>query len=483
MKLIDIIDGLNPIVTSGNTEIDIIEIAYDSRKVKKGSLFVCIDGMDFDGHRYINDAIDSGAVAILVQKDVNVSDNICVVKVSDTRYGLAFVSNKFFGNPSSKMNLIGATGTKGKTTTTFMIKYILEAAGRKTGLIGSVAKYIGGEEYYMPRTTPESYELQLLFKEMVEKNVQDVIIEASSQGLKYRRTGFCDFDIGIFTNLYNDHIAPGEHTDINDYFNSKKLLFNMCKTGFINIDSPYSEEIIRDAKCDIFTYGINKKADIIAEEIITNAGDSQFVVRSPWINDKIQINMPGLFNVYNALAAVGVCAFMGIDSDSIKNGLFICKVKGRAEKVETGRNFTVIIDHAHNQDSLENILNSLKETSKGRIICVFGCGGNRAKDRRYGMGEISGKYADFTIITSDNPRTEDPDSITKDIEIGMKKTNGKYIIIVDRTSAIKYALENACKDDVILLAGKGDETYQEFKDKTIHFDEREVVKELLEELV
>jgi UDP-N-acetylmuramoyl-L-alanyl-D-glutamate--2,6-diaminopimelate ligase len=482
LKLKDLIEGLNPVIMTGSTETEISDIAYDSRKVKKGSLFVCIEGMETDGHKYIDDAIDSGAAAVLIQKDADIPDNISVVKIPDTRYGLAYVSSRFFGNPSSKVNLIGATGTKGKTTTTFMIKFILEAAGRKTGLIGSVAKYIGSDEYYMPRTTPESYELQLLFNEMVSSNVTDVIIEAASQGLKYKRTDFCDFDIGIFTNLYNDHIAPGEHTDIDDYFQSKKLLFSMCKTGFVNADSTYSAEIIRDAKCSIFTYGIDNKADITAENIITNAGDSEFYVKCPWINDKIQINMPGLFNVYNALAAIGVCGFMDIDSDSIKQGLLNCKVKGRAEKVETGRDFTVIIDHAHNQDSLENILKALKQTSKGRVISLFGCGGNRAKDRRYGMGEVSGNYADFTIITSDNPRSEDPESITKDIETGMIKTNGKYIIIVDRTSAIKYALENACKDDVILLAGKGDETYQEFKDKTIHFDEREVVRGLLEEL-
>ena len=489
MLLKYLISGYDVMTTLGNLEVDITNIAYDNRKVKKDGLFVCIDGTVTDGHQFISDAISMGAKAVLVSKDTDIPDGISCVRVKDTREGLAYVSSRFFGNPSAKFNLIGVTGTKGKTTVTFLIKSILESAGKKTGLVGSIIKCIGNEEYYMPRTTPESYDLQFLFNEMVNRSVSDVIIEVASQGIKFSRTAFCDFDIGVFTNLYRDHIAPNEHPDMEDYFNTKKKLFETCRTGFVNIDTTYGKEIAREAKCKVITFGIDSASDIMAYDIILEGGKCRFKIKTGEtcpeignISGEYVLNMPGKYNIYNAVAAIGICGFIGVGYKNAEKGIRICKVKGRSEKLETNTNFDVIIDHAHNGDSLENVLKALRQTTEGKIICVFGCGGDRSKERRYGMGEVSGAYADFTIITSDNPRTEDPEKIILDIEEGMKKTDSEYIKITDRRLAIKHALETASANDVVLLAGKGDETYQEFKDKTIHFDEREVVRELLEEI-
>ena len=480
MFLRDLVKGLKVLDVKGNLDIDISDIAYDSRKVKKGSLFVCIDGMTTDGHKYIPSALENGAAALLVQKDVTVEDGVTVVKIEDTRFGLAFVSDAFFGHPSQKLHLIGVTGTKGKTTTTYMIKSILEHSGQKVGLVGTIANMIGDEVLYAQRTTPESYDLQSLFEEMLEKGVTSATMEVSSQGLALDRVGCCDFDIGIFTNITSDHIGPREHKDFDDYLEAKAKLFRMCKKGVINIDDPHAQRIMEKAECEITTFGIEKDADIKAYDVVKHSTGVDFKITSPWGNEPISVSIPGKFNVYNALAAIGACALSGISMESIKAGLANVKVKGRAEVVETGRDFTVMIDYAHNAISLENILTTIKDYASGRVVCLFGCGGDRDKARRFEMGEVSGRLADFTIITSDNPRTEDPDAIINDIETGIKRTTGKYIKITERREAIKYAIDNAQPKDIILLAGKGHETYQEFKDKTIHFDEREVVAEILE---
>jgi UDP-N-acetylmuramoyl-L-alanyl-D-glutamate--2,6-diaminopimelate ligase len=479
MILKEIINGLEIDSFKGDLDIEINSIAYDSRKVKNGSLFVCIEGFKTDGHKYINTAIENGAKAIIVQKDVDVPENITIIKYKNTRYALAFVSNAFFSEPSKRFKLLGITGTKGKTTTTFMIKAVLRAYGKKTGLIGTIINCIGDTILPAERTTPESYDLQALFSEMAQNAADAVIMEVSSQGLELHRVSCSDFDIGVFTNLSKDHIGPNEHASMEEYLHAKSKLFKMCKKGLVNVDSGYSEYIIKNSSCEIFTYGIEKEADIMAKDIVKHAGCVEFRVVSPWINDYLKVNIPGKFSVYNALATIGTCCLYGIPLEAIKEGLLKVSVPGRAEVVNTGKDFTVIIDYAHSPDSLENILTTVKGFCKGRLICMFGCGGDRDKTKRPIMGEISGRISDYTIITTDNPRTEDPSAIISEIEEGIKKTDAAYITITDRKEAIKYALMHASADDVVVLAGKGHETYQIFKDKTIHFDEREVIRDIL----
>lgn len=482
MVLKDLSRGLHVLSGSGPDNIEINGIAYDSRKVRKGYLFVCIDGTTADGHDYIAQAVENGAAAVVVQKDVTVPEGLGVIKTPDTRYALAHLSDAFYGHPTGRFKLIGVTGTKGKTTATFMIKAILESAGKKAGLVGTLGSRIGDRTLYTERTTPESYDLQSIFSEMVDEGVDNVVMEVSSQGLALHRVSCCDYEIGVFTNLTKDHIGPKEHASMEDYLEAKIKLFKMCKKGLVNTDSEHATEIIKKAECVVLTFGIEKKADIMAADIIKHPQSVEFTAVTPWFTCRIKVNIPGKFSVYNALAATGVCGMLGIPGDAIRAGLEKVQVPGRAELVNTGKDFSVMIDYAHTPDSLENILNTVKDYANGRVVSLFGCGGDRDRTKRPMMGEISGKIADFTIITSDNPRTEDPDAIVKDIEQGIKKTGGRYVSIVDRREAIKYALQSAEAGDVIVLAGKGHETYQTFKDKTIHFDEREVVAEILSEM-
>lgn len=480
MLLSELVSGLNIKSIKGNPEIEIEGIAYDSRKTKQGILFVCVEGTVADGHKYISDAIENGTKAFLVQKPVEVPEGITVIEIDDTRYGLARVSDAFFGHPSGKFNLIGITGTKGKTTTTYMVKAILEAAKHKIGLIGTVANLIGDEILYAARTTPESYDLQSLFNDMVEKDVDTAVMEVSSQGLELHRVASCQFDIGVFTNFSRDHIGPKEHATLEDYFNAKAKLFKMCKKAVINIDNEHGRKMAQLAECTVFTYGLSEGADIRAVNVLKRTSQTTFTLVTPWGSTDIKTNLAGDFNVYNALAAIGSCCLIeGVDLEAVKKGLLKVTVPGRLEAVPTGGNYSVLIDYAHTPDSLQQVLSTVKEFAHGRVVSLFGCGGDRDKGKRPVMGEISGEIADFTIITSDNPRTEDPESIINDIEAGIGKTSGKYIKITDRRQAIKFALENARDGDIIILAGKGHETYQQFKDKTIHFDEREVVAELL----
>ncbi|PYG88436.1 UDP-N-acetylmuramoylalanyl-D-glutamate--2,6-diaminopimelate ligase [Ruminiclostridium sufflavum DSM 19573] len=483
MLLSELVRGLEIKSLKGNPDIAIEAVAYDSRKARQGSLFVCIDGTVSDGHKYIADAIENGTRAFLVQRPVEVPEGITVVEIEDTRYGLACVADAFFGHPSQKFNLVGITGTKGKTTTSYMVRAILQAASHKTGLIGTVANLIGDEILYATRTTPESYDLQSLFSDMAEKKVDSTVIEVSSQGLELHRVAKCDFDIGVFTNFSRDHIGPKEHATLEEYFNAKAKLFGMCKQAVINIDSEHGRKMAELAKCKVYTYGISENADIRAINIIKETLYTSFMLVSPWGGIPVKTNLQGNFNIYNALAAIGACCLIpGITLEHVKEGLMNVNVPGRMETVPTYGNYSVLIDYAHTPDSLEKVLSTVKEFARGRVVSLFGCGGDRDAGKRPQMGEISGDIADFSIITSDNPRTEDPEKIINDIEAGMLKTDGKYIKITDRRQAIKFALENTQDGDIIVLAGKGHETYQQFKDKTIHFDEREVVNELLAEL-
>jgi UDP-N-acetylmuramoyl-L-alanyl-D-glutamate--2,6-diaminopimelate ligase len=481
MKLADLIEGLDILYIRGNSDIEIDGIAYDSRKVRKGYLFVCIDGTVTDGHEFAEQAVGYGAAAMIIQKPLASDTDLPVVMVRDSRKALAFVSDRFFGHMSGRFNLIGITGTKGKTTTCFMIKSILEAAGRKTGLIGTLGARIGQRILYSERTTPESLDLQQLFSQMVEENVTDVIMEVSSQGLALHRVKYCEFDTGVFTNLSRDHISSAEHASMEEYLLAKCILFKICRRGLVNLDSKYALKVMDEAECPVHTYSLDSDSDIKAVNVSKMPGSVEFEMISPWYGGRFKVDIPGRFSVYNALAAAGVCGLLGIEEEAVRAGLEKVQVPGRAESVDTGTDFSVIIDYAHTPDSLNNILEAVRDYASARVICVFGCGGDRDRTKRPMMGQISGSLADYTVITSDNPRTEEPEAIIAQIEEGIKTTAGRYVCITDRRAAIRHALKYAAAGDVVVLAGKGHETYQTFADKTIHFDEREVVREILDE--
>ena len=486
MNLKSVLSGIEGLKAKGNLDMEIMGVAHDSRKVKEGYVFVAVKGYDVDGHNYIHQAIENGAKAIVVEdissiKQSGLPENITLVVAPNTREALAKMACNFYDNPSKKFNLIGITGTKGKTTTTFMIKSILEKSGQKVGLIGTVANYIGDKNLgESSRTTPESLELQELFAEMVKEKVETVVMEVSSQSLKLHRVDGCDFNIGVFTNFSEDHISEKEHPDMQDYFNSKLKLFDMCKKGFINIDDYQVAKVKKLAtNCDIKTYGIDNSADLLAKDITVTNASVDFKVKIGQRNERVKTGIPGRFSVYNSLAAISVAGVFGIDAEKIKEALLEVRVPGRSELVDNKKELTIMIDYAHSPESLQNILSAVKSYTRGRVISVFGCGGDRDPGKRPQMGEIYGNVADFTIITSDNPRTEEPAEIVKEIEVGMKKTKGKYVTIVDRIEAIKYAINMANKNDIIVLAGKGHETYQEINGKKYPFDEREIIKKLM----
>ncbi|KNF09925.1 UDP-N-acetylmuramoyl-L-alanyl-D-glutamate--2, 6-diaminopimelate ligase MurE [Gottschalkia purinilytica] len=485
MKLIELIDASNIESSKGNLDINISEVVYDSRMAIKDSLFVAIEGFKVDGHKFIDSAISKGAKAIIVQKDIDVPEGITVIKVKDTRVTLAEVSSKFYKEPSSKLNLIGITGTNAKTTTTYLIKSILETVDEKVGIIGTIGSVIDGKLIKTNNTTPESLELQKTFSMMADANIDSCVMEVSSHALELNRVEYSDFDIGIFTNLSVDHLDY--HKTLNNYFEAKTKLFFMTKKyNIINIDDEYGRKIVeklKDIETPLLTYGVDKKADIYATDIKHHAEGVEFRLNTPIGNTIINMNIPGQFSVYNGLASASCAYAYGISLEDIKKGLNAIEgVKGRFEVVPTNRDFTVIIDFAHTPDALEKVLKSIDEFAEGRKILVFGAGGDRDNSKRAIMGEIAGKYADLSIVTSDNPRTEDPQKIIDDIIKGLKKTNGEYVSIVDRKEAIKYAIENNRSKDVILLAGKGHETYTIIGEKVLPFDEREIVLEVLKDL-
>lgn len=489
MELKKILSGLEGLKAKGNLDLDIKTLESDSRKIGKDSMFVAIKGFDTDGNEYINDAIEKGAKAIMVEegtdiKKLKIPEEITIIVAPNTRYSLAIAASNFYKNPSKKFKLIGVTGTKGKTTTTFMIKSILEKQGKKVGLIGTIAKYIGDKKLEdSERTTPDSLELQKLFYEMAKEEVDVVVMEVSSQSLKLDRVAGLQFEIGVFTNFLRDHISPKEHPNMEDYFNSKVKMFSMCKKAYINADDVQIQKLKKmDLPCEIKTYGIDNPCNVLAKDITVTSASVDFKVKIGEKNERIKTDIPGRFSVYNSLAAIGVTTELGCNSDSIKEALLEVKVPGRSELVENKKDLTIMIDYAHSPESLESILTAVKAYTRGKLISVFGCGGDRDSTKRPIMGEISGRIADFTIITSDNPRTEDPNEIIKSIETGMKKSKGKYVCIENRREAIKHAIKMANKTDVIVLAGKGHEPYQEINGVKHDFDERVIVKEIIEEL-
>lgn len=484
-KLASLLERLEYETVQGSTEIEITDLVYDSRKITKGCLFVCIKGTVVDGHTFVKEAAEKGAAAVLVQDEVEAPKELTVIRTKDTRYGLALVSAAWFHHPAEELKVIGVTGTKGKTTTTYMVKSILENAGYKVGLIGTIEAIIGDEVIPASNTTPESYVIQKYFRKMVEAGCQCVVMEVSSQGLMMHRTAGFTFEIGIFTNIEPDHIGPNEHASFEEYMACKGMLFKQCKTGIVNIDDEHCEKVIEGHTCTIETFGFSENADLRAvnTQLVSKPGYLGVSYQAKGlVNMDVEIDVPGKFSVYNSLTAIAICRHFNVTEEDMKKALKVAKVKGRIEMIKVSDDFTLMIDYAHNAMSLESLLTSLREYQPKRLVCLFGCGGNRSKLRRYEMGEVSGKLADLTIITSDNPRFEEPQAIIDDIKIGMAKTDGKYVEIIDRKEAIKYAIEHGQPGDVIVLAGKGHEDYQEIKGKKYPMDERVLIQEVLEEL-
>ena len=482
VRLDTLLERLEYKVVQGSAETEVTTLINDSRKVENGSVFVCISGAVSDGHKYAAEVAEKGAAALVVEKDVEVPADVTVIKVEDTRYALALMSAAYFGYPAEKLKIVGITGTKGKTTTTYMIKSILEETGHKVGLIGTIEAIIGEKKIPAANTTPESYTIHQYFAEMVKEGCDCVVMEVSSQGLMLHRTAGIPFEIGIFTNLGRDHIGPNEHKDFEDYKRCKGLLFKQCRLGIANVDDQYFEDVFSGATCKVETFGFSEKADLRAENVrlVSRPGYLGVAYHVAGVMEfDVEIDTPGTFSVYNSLTAISVCRHFEVPAELIKDALKKAKVKGRIEMVKVSDDFTLMIDYAHNAMSLESLLTTLKEYKPKRLVCLFGCGGNRSKLRRYEMGEVSGKLADLTIITSDNPRNEEPQAIIDDIKIGIGKTDGKYVEIIDRKEAIAYAIHNGQPGDVIVLAGKGHEDYQEIKGKKYPMDERDLIRDIL----
>ena len=484
MRLTDLLERLEYEVVQGSEKAEVTELINDSRKVVPGSVFVCISGAVSDGHAYVKEVAEKGAKAVIVEKQVEAPDGVTVIHVDDTRYALALMSAAYFGYPAEQLKVIGITGTKGKTTTTYMVKSILEGVGHKVGLIGTIETLIGGKALPASNTTPESFTIHKYFKEMVDAGCDSVVMEVSSQGLMLHRTAGIEFEIGIFTNLGEDHIGPNEHKDFEDYKRCKGILFTQCRLGIANVDDRWFEDVFRNATCRTETFGFSEKADLRATDVEHISRPGYLGVKyhvSGLMDFDVEIDIPGEFSVYNSLTAIAVCRHFDVPAEEIKKALKVAKVKGRIEMVKVSDDFTLMIDYAHNAMSLESLLATLRDYDPGRLVTVFGCGGNRSRTRRFEMGEVSGKLADFTVITSDNPRFEEPQAIIDDIITGIERTDGKYTAICDRKEAIRYAIENGRPGDVIILAGKGHETYQEIKGVKYDMDDRVLIAEILEE--
>ncbi|MDU7954423.1 MAG: UDP-N-acetylmuramoyl-L-alanyl-D-glutamate--2,6-diaminopimelate ligase [Clostridium perfringens] len=482
MILKSLLKGLDYEVIKGNEESKVQNIRYDNRKIEQGDAFVCVKGFKVDGHSFIGDAIKKGARVLIVQEEVSVQEDITIIKVKDTRKALAIMSSNYFGNPKDKLKIIGITGTNGKTTSAFIIKSILEKAGFMTGLIGTIANYIGNKKVDAVRTTPESYELHELFKNMVDAGVEYCVMEVSSHSLELDRVYGIQFEEGIFTNLTRDHLDF--HKTFENYYNAKFKLFERSNHSIINLDDPYGANIVKDieereVKTKVSTFSIEKESDFKAFEIKSHSNGSEFKVNLEGI-EEFSINIPGEYNIYNSLGCI-ICAYnLNIPMDKIKEGLSDVVIPGRCELVAKEKNlpYSIIIDYAHTPDGLENILSTVKAFTKNRMISVFGCGGDRDKVKRPQMGKIGCELSDIAIITSDNPRSEEPMDIINDIVKPLNYDN--FVIEVNRKEAIRKAMNMALEGDVIVIAGKGHETYQILKDETIHFDEREVVYDILE---
>jgi len=488
MKLSKICEEIEYALLQGSLETEVRDIIYDSRKLAPETMFVCMVGAVTDGHKYIPDAIAKGASVIVLEKEeeaAQIPDTITVLKVQSTRLALALMSAALFDHPARKLVTIGLTGTKGKTTTTYMIKKVLEMAGKKVGLIGTIGAMIGEEHLPSKNTTPESYELHRMFAAMVEAGCEYVVMEVSSQGLKLDRTAGILFDYGIFTNLSPDHIGPAEHASFEEYMECKSLLFRQCRIGIVNADDEHVDGILKGHTCEVKTFSAEKEADLMASDIGFINEDGKLGMHfkvSGCMDCQAKVHIPGRFSVYNSMVTMLVCHLAGISDEAILEGLSKVQVKGRVEMLPVSKDYTLIIDYAHNEVSTRSVLTTLMEYHPKRLICVYGGGGNRSKLRRYDMGEVTGEMADLCVLTGDNPRDEEIRDINNDIKVGLAKSNGKYIEIDDRKEAIAYCMKNAKPGDMIVLLGKGHEDYQEIKGVKYHFDEREAVAEILDEM-
>lgn len=471
----------------GDCENEVESIVYDSRKVTENSMFFCMVGAKWDAHDFCQEVVEKGATVLVVSKKVeNIPSHVTVILVEDTRKALALASSAWFDYPSKELKMIGITGTKGKTTVTCLIKSILEQAGHKVGLIGTIETVIGDTHIPMANTTPEPYILQMYLRQMVENGCDTAVMEVSSQGLMQSRVEGIHFNISAFTNIEKDHISPTEHKDFEDYFYWKKQLFYRTDVGIFNADDVRLDALDKTQfPIQIKTFGIKEGVDYQATEIEKDFTDGKMGMRfvvSALGEEMVRINTPGTFSVHNALLAMAVADAMNVSFGAMKEALDKAVVKGRMEPVFLDGRFSFFIDYAHNAMALESLLKTVKEYAAGRVICIFGCGGNRSKDRRFEMGEVSGNLADLTIVTTDNPRFEEPRDIMKDIEVGILKTKGAYVMVEERKEAIRYAITNAQDKDMIILAGKGHEDYQEICGVKYHMDERELVEGVWKEM-
>ncbi len=483
LKLMELLTYVQYETNQQNENPFIKSIEMDSREVSQGSLFICINGYTVDGHDYASKAVEKGAVAIIAEREVSV--NVPVIIVKDTKRTMALLADLFYGQPTHHLHLIGVTGTNGKTTTTHIIDTILTEAKKKTGLIGTMYIKIDGEQKSVKNTTPESLTLQKTFKEMNDRNVTHAIMEVSSHALHMGRIHGCDFNVAVFTNLSQDHLDY--HETMKDYQFAKGLLFaqlgnrfnhNEIKIAVLNEDEEATSEYKKMTAAKILTYGIDNEADVMAKNIQMTSKGTTFTLITPTHQRDVTINMVGKFSVYNILAAVTACLASSIELDSIIKAIEAIEgVRGRFELVDANQDFSVIVDYAHTPDSLENVLQTIKQFAKGKIYCVVGCGGDRDKSKRPLMAEIAVKYSDEPIFTSDNPRSEDPAEILKDMETGVIGLH--HHTISNREDAIHFAVKHAKKDDVILIAGKGHETYQQIGNEVFDFDDKEVASKAI----
>lgn len=492
-SLIDIIRTLEVTSIIGPQDVEITDITADSRAVTNSSLFIALDGATVDGHDYIDKAVAAGAVAVIVSKPVQVNDDVCVITVKDTRAAMMVVVPSFFDYPANKMRMIGVTGTNGKTTTTHMIRHILKNQGHKVGVIGTVHIMIGDTSYPIHNTTPDVVDLQHILHQMVEEGVTYCVMEVSSHALALGRVAGVEFDTAVFTNLTQDHLDF--HKTFENYLATKCKLFEQVsssnqhksnKGAVINIDDAYGKRVVQKTKAPTITYSAQGKGTLNASDIQMSTKMSDYTVQYNGESYRVSMNTTGLFNVYNTLAAIGACLQEGISMEAIDMALkTFSAVPGRFELIEEGQDFAVVVDYAHTPDGLENILQTAQSIKEKRIIVVFGCGGDRDATKRPIMGRIAAKYGDIIYVTSDNPRTEDPIQIVKDVEAGVKEAlrdGTSYKVIVDRRDAINHAIGAAKSGDIVIIAGKGHENYQILKDQTIHFDDREEARRALKEI-
>ena len=481
-KLNQLLERISYTCIQGSIDTEVTDIVNDSRKITPGCLFFCIPGAVTDGHKFAAQAAEQGAAVLVVSKEVEVPDSVTVIRVEDPRYAMALIAAAWYDYPAEQIPVIGVTGTKGKTTTTYMIKSILEHAGHQVGLIGTIETIIKEKKIPSSNTTPESVTVQKYLREMADAGCDCAVMEVSSQGLMLHRTAGILFELGLFTNIEPDHIGPNEHASFEEYMECKGRLFRQCKVGIVNVDDPHWKQVLEGHTCRLETVGFSPEASLRAENVHLVNGAGYLGVAyhvSGSMDLDVEIDLPGRFSVYNSLMAIAVCRHFGVADQDILYALKQAKVKGRIELIKVSDDFTLMIDYAHNAMSLESLLTTLKEYNPKRLVCLFGCGGNRSKLRRYEMGEVSGRLADLTIITSDNPRDEEPQAIIDDIKVGIAKTDGKYVEIPDRKEAIAYAIHHGQPGDVIVLAGKGHEDYQEIRGVKHPMEERELIADIL----